>query len=73
MAFFDVRVFDLNAKWYEGKTRLSCYRTNEMEKKRKCNERILQVENRSFTSLVFLINSGMGKKPINIIVTSPKN
>ena len=62
MTFFDVRVFDSNAKWYEGKTRLSCYRANEMEKKRKCNECILQVENGSFTPLVFQINGEMGKK-----------
>ena len=62
MIFFDIRVFDSNAKWYEAKTRLSCYRTNEMEKKRKCNERIWQVENGSFTPLVFSINGGMGKK-----------
>ena len=39
MALFDVRVFDPNAKRYE-----ECYRTNEMEKKRKYKERILQVE-----------------------------
>ena len=62
MAFFDVRVFDSNVKRYEGKTLQQCYRTNEMEKKRKYNERILQVENGSFTPLVFSVNGGMGKE-----------
>ena len=62
MAFFDVRVFDLNAKRYEGKTLQQCCRTNELEKKRKCNERILQVENGSFTLLAFSVNGGMGKE-----------
>ena len=62
MAFFDVKVFDPNAKRYEGKTLQQCYRTNEMEKKRKYNERILQVENGSFTPLVFSVNGGMGKE-----------
>ena len=33
-----------------------------MEKKRKYNERILQVENESFTPLVFSVNGGMGKE-----------
>ena len=53
MAFFDVRVFDPNAKRYEGKTQQQCYRTNEMKKKRKYNKRILQVGNGSLTLLVF--------------------
>ena len=62
MAFFDVRVFDPSAKRYDGKTLQQCYRKNEMEKKRKYNERILQVENGSFTPLVFSVNGGMGKE-----------
>ena len=33
-----------------------------MEKKRKYNERILQVENGSFTPLVFSVNGRMGKE-----------
>ena len=62
MAFFDVRVFDPNAKKYEGKGLQQCYRTNEMEKKRKYNEHILQVENGRFTPLVLSVNGGMGKE-----------
>ena len=62
MAFFEVRVFDPNAKTYKGKTLQQCYRTNEMEKKRKYTKRILQVENGSFTPLVFSVHGGMGKE-----------
>ena len=62
MAFFDVRVFDPNAKRYESKTMQQCYKINEMEKKRKYNERIMQVENGSFNPLFFSVNDGMGKE-----------
>ena len=36
-----------------------CYNRNEDEKKRMYNERILQVENATFTSLVFATKGGM--------------
>ena len=62
MAFFDVRVFDPNANWYEGKTLRQCYITSEMKKKRKYNKRILQVENGSFVQLVFSVNDRMRKE-----------
>ena len=60
--FFDVRVFDPNAKRYECKTLQQCYREDEMEKKRKYNERIFQDEYGSFTPLVFSVNGGTGKE-----------
>ena len=62
MVFFDVRSFDPNTKRYEGKNLQQCYRTNEMGKKQKYNESILQAEYGSFTPLAFLVNSGMGKE-----------
>ena len=62
IAFFNVKVLEPNTKRYEGKTLQQYYRTNEMGKKRKYNERILQVENGSFTSLAFSANGGMGKE-----------
>ena len=34
MTFFDIRVFDPNAKSYENKSLQECYLTNEMERKR---------------------------------------
>jgi len=56
-AFFDVRVFD-----YRGLDLAKCYERNEKEKKRHYGERILQVENGSFTPLVFSTNGGMGRE-----------
>ena len=62
MALFYVRVFDPKAKSYGGKFLQPCYRTNEMEKKRKYKELFLQVENGSFPLFVFSVNGGMGKE-----------
>ena len=53
MEFSEVTVFDLNAKRYESKNLQQVCRINEMEKKRKYNENILQVEKGSFSILVF--------------------
>ncbi len=52
-AVFDIRVFDLNAQRYSILELAKCYLTNEAEKKRLYNERVLQVENGTFTLLVF--------------------
>ena len=41
-----------------------CFRTNENEKKRNYGNRVLQIENGSFTPLVFASNGGMGKECI---------
>ena len=60
--FCDVRVFDLNAQRYRNVELKRCYQRNEEEKKRKYNERVLRVENASFTPLVFSANGGMGKE-----------
>ena len=48
-AFFDIRVFDSSARRYKGLGLPRCYQRNENEKKRNYNERILQIENGSFT------------------------
>ena len=58
-AFFDVRVFDPNAKRYSKQSLKQCYAINETEKKRHYNERILKVDQGSFTPLVFTISGGM--------------
>ena len=59
MAFFEVRVFDSNAKRCSTKSLQGCFTNNEKEKKRQYNTRVLQVENRSFSPLVFNINGRM--------------
>ena len=61
-AFFDIRVFDLNAQRYRNLELAKCYTKNEVEKKKQYNERVLQVENGTFTPLVFSTNGAMGKE-----------
>ena len=61
-AFFDVRVFDPNARRFQNQTLPQMYVTNEKEKKRGYNERVLQVENGTFTPLVFSVHGGMGQE-----------
>ena len=58
--FLDVRVFDLNAQRYRGLELQKCFKRNEMEKKKKYNERVLHIEHGTFTPLVFSTNGGMG-------------
>ncbi|XP_057296729.1 uncharacterized protein LOC130625645 [Hydractinia symbiolongicarpus] len=60
--FCDVRVFDLNAQRYRNTEIKRCYERNEQEKKRLYNERVLQVENGSFTPLVFSTHGGLGRE-----------
>ena len=61
-AFFDVRIFDPNAQRHENKTFRRCYELNEHEKKKGYSSRILNVEQGSFTPLVFSITGGMGRE-----------
>eukprot|EP00794_Sanderia_malayensis_P019778 gene19778-biopygen16424 len=61
-AFFDIRVFDLNARRYSSLELAKCCLTNEAEKKRHYKERVLQVENGTFTPLVFSTNGAMGRE-----------
>ena len=58
-AFFDVRVFNPFARRYSGLTLSQAYKSNETEKKRSYNDRILQIENATFTPLVFSCTGGM--------------
>ena len=58
-AFFDVRVFNPFARRYSGLTLSQAYRSNESEKKRLYNDRVMKVENGTFTPLVFSSAGGM--------------
>ena len=60
--FCDVRVFDPNAQRHHNTELRKCYQKNEIEKKRKYSERILEVEHASFTPLVFSTHGGMGRE-----------
>ena len=43
-AFLDIRVFDPNASRYHNQAVNQCYLSNEKEKKRHYNDRVLQVD-----------------------------
>ena len=59
-ALFDVRVTHVNSKCNQGKATSTISKEQEEEKKRKYQERVLEVEIGSFTSLVSGTNGGMG-------------
>ena len=61
-AFFDVTIFDPNVQRHENKALKRCYELNGHEKKRDYSSRILNVEQSSFTPLVFSITCGMGRE-----------
>ena len=51
-AFFDVRVTHVNSKCNQGKATSTIFKEQEEEKKRKYQQRVLDVEMGSFTPLV---------------------
>ena len=55
-------VFDPNAQRHKNKILKRCYELNEHEKKRDYSSRILNVEEGSFTPLVFSIAGGRGRE-----------
>ena len=59
-AFIDVRVTHVNSKCNQGKTTSTNFKEQEEAKKRKYQQRVLEVEMRSFTPLVFGTSGGMG-------------
>ena len=58
-AFFDVRVFHPNTESYKDLTIQQLYRKHEDEKKRLYANRVLEVEQGTFTPLVFTTTGGM--------------
>ena len=60
LAFFDIKVFNPLARTYMNQSLESAFKTNENNKKRKYNNRIIQVEKGSFTPVVLSSLGGMG-------------
>ena len=60
--FLDIRVFDPNTCRHSNSSLSQCYARNKKEKKRNYNQRIPQVEQRTFSPLVFSIYGGMGRE-----------
>ena len=61
-AFFDVRVTHVNSNSQSGLPTEKVFRQHEMAKRREYMQRILDVENGSFTPLVFGTNGGLGEE-----------
>ena len=59
-AFFDVRVTNADAASQSNATIKSILRKHEQEKKRAYNQRVMQVEQGTFTPLVFTVAGSMG-------------
>ncbi len=60
-AYFDVRVFNPHSTSYRGSELTACYRRHEGEKRRAYEHRVREVEQGSFTPLVFSTSGGMGR------------
>ena len=61
-AFYDVRVFNPLTKRYANQSLRKSYEINKREKKRSYNQRVLEVDNGSFTPLVMGAMGGMGRE-----------
>ena len=59
---FDVRVTHVNSTCNQNKSTESIFMGHEKEKKRKYQQRVIDVEMGSFTPLVFGTNGGTGKE-----------
>ena len=61
-AFFDVRITHVNSASQKNQPTSKVFRTHEQAKKREYVQRVLEIENGSFTPLVFGTNGGMGEE-----------
>ena len=61
-AFFDVRVTHVNSQSNQNKSTEKIFESHENEKKRHYNQRVIDVEQGTFTPLVFGTNGGFGKE-----------
>ena len=61
-AFFDIRVFNPYAKSHVSRPLHAVHESQEKEKKRTYNQRIIEVEHGSFTPLVFSCTGGMARE-----------
>ena len=61
-AFFDVRVFKPFAKGHLNRKLDTAFKSNENEKKRTYNQRVIEIEHGSFSPLVFTRYGGTGRE-----------
>ena len=67
--FFDVRVTNVNSRSNKGKYTATIFKEQENKKKRKYNQRVMDVERGTFTPLVFGTNGGIGLDCQNFLRT----
>ena len=68
-ALFDVRVFNPFASTHLQSSLAKCFENNEREKKRKYNQRVIQIEHGTFSPLVFTPYGGMSRETEHFINT----
>ena len=68
-AFFDARVTHVNSRSNQGKYTVTIFKEKENEKKRKYNQRVMDIEMGTFTPLVFGTNGAMGLDCQNFLRT----
>ena len=61
---FDVRIFHPNALTYRNRDVSSVYKQHEEEKRKKYEQRVIQIEKCSFTPLVYSTTGGMAPKAL---------
>ena len=66
-AFFDVRITNRNSESQRHLTSKKIFTKNEREKKRQCNNRIINIEHVTFTTLVFSVKGGIAKECLKFI------
>ena len=59
-AYFDVKVFNAHTPSNASSSAASCYRRHEMEKRRRYERRVIDVEHGTFSPFVMSTSGGMG-------------
>ena len=70
--YFDVQIFNPNAPSYRATQMSACYRRHEREKRRAYEQRLLEIEQGSFTPLVFSTSRGMGRGATVAYIQTPR-
>ena len=68
-AFFDIRVTHVNSQSQKHMSTEKIFRVHEQAKKREYMQRVLEIENGSFTPLVFGTNGGLGEECASFLTT----
>ena len=63
-AFFDVQISNINSDTYKNLAPEKVYERLEREKRRRYNNRVMNIEHGTFTALIFTISGGMGNESL---------